>query len=84
MAGMVMVMVMVRESIVACGIDSATLKCSWFFRVVRSSPVISDSCVHRHSPTCLGHVTDCWVLAARASLAFSSALGPSIKSTHIL
>jgi hypothetical protein len=35
-----------------CASESATLKCSWFLRLTRSSPVISDSCVHRHSPTC--------------------------------
>ena len=38
-------------SVHTCGIESATLKRSLFLAETRSSPVISDSCSHSHSPT---------------------------------
>ena len=35
--------------------ESFALKVIWFLRLVRSSPVICDSCERNHSPTIFGH-----------------------------
>ena len=60
-----------------CGIESAALKWSCCFLPTRSSPVISDSCEQRHSPTILGHGG----LGPRTSRVSGS--GPSISATHM-